>query len=580
MTHSMRLPSLIIAGMLAFLSLPAQAETIEFPEDDFWRALTQSLAGDGPDFEALAKRTPEYRAADEFARDAVLAEQVARLEARHSRVGPETEVLIRASVRLGDYDAVRGGFPVSLFAPGTYLRVGGGLRFSNGSDYAILPATPEEGREIRERERSSSLNSAILRAGDFRRDPGHANGLLATLYQFDYVDGDGGIIASMAHAPQTPSLDDEAVEALVQKTQADILAAASLPPIGSDWSSVRHALTAGYGFAVSDNGAYDDGRFRMVGGRIEEEDLDEAAEFRVGFGNDGDMVAGIFANQDFMARARLPLGEIDTNPTGRGLDCGTPHLADACGVLIFDRIEDVWKLTRAEGVIDLPGADHVAAIEAMLGDNVDAFLRSDVEIAYHPEWLRGDTGGQHFSSGHAVAARYILGEDMGGSPEYIRPTDPWQGGTINHEITLYAVDGAEDRMPLIFTLAPRDLAVPAPASADLAGHRILSGDMEGLTAYEIFEDDRFLPAIKAVIGNADIEALQRASAVSAGGFEEKDGWYVHGGCRAHVCSSEFTSVAVQASDGSVVIVHSVDGTPHVYGADADSLPPVFARHGL
>ncbi|WP_292059952.1 MULTISPECIES: hypothetical protein [unclassified Martelella] len=351
----MRLPSLIIAGMLAFLSLPAQAETIEFPEDDFWRALTQSLAGDGPDFEALAKRTPEYRAADEFSRDAVLAEQVARLEARHSRVGPETEVLIRASVRLGDYDAARGGFPVSLFAPGTYLRVGGGLRFSNGSDYAILPATPEEGRAIREREASSSLNSAILRASDFRRDPGHANGLLATLYQFDYVDGDGGIITSMAHARQTPALDDAAVEALVQKTQADILAAASLPPIGSDWSSVRDALTAGYGFAVSDSGAYDDGRFRMVGGRIEEDDLDEAAQFRVGFGNDGDMVAGIFANQDFMARARLPLGEIDTNPTGRGLDCGTPHLADACGVLIFDRIEGEWKLTRAEGVVDLPG---------------------------------------------------------------------------------------------------------------------------------------------------------------------------------------------------------------------------------
>ncbi|AMM86502.1 hypothetical protein AZF01_21020 [Martelella sp. AD-3] len=62
------------------------------------------------------------------------------------------------------------------------------------------------------------------------------------------------------------------------------------------------------------------------------------------------MVAGIFANQDFMARARLPLGEIDTNPTGRGLNCGTPHLADACGVLIFDRIDGDWKLTRAEGL--------------------------------------------------------------------------------------------------------------------------------------------------------------------------------------------------------------------------------------
>ena len=119
-----RLRAFLLIGALFLSAATASAETIEFPEDDFWRALTQSLAGDGPDFEALAKRTPEYRAADEFSRDAVQAEQVARLEARHSRIGPETEVLIRASVRLGDYDAARGGFPVSLFAPGTYLRVG------------------------------------------------------------------------------------------------------------------------------------------------------------------------------------------------------------------------------------------------------------------------------------------------------------------------------------------------------------------------------------------------------------------------------------------------------------------------
>ncbi len=331
---------LTLAAGLSLLATSASAETIEFPDDSFWRALTQSLTGKGPDLEALAKQSPEYRAADEFSREAVLAEQVALLEAGQMRVGPETEVMMRVSVRLGDYDAERGGFPVSLFAPGVYLQVGGGLRFFNGSEYAILPATPDEGHEIRAREPSSLGGTAILRAGDFRRDPGHANGLLATLYQFDYVDRDGGIIASMAHEPDTLWLDEDAIEALVQKTQADVLEAALLPPIGSDWNTVRDALTANYGFAVSDSHAYDDGRFRMVGGRVEEERLDEAIRYRVGFGNDGDMVGKIFANQSVIAKARLPLGEIDTNPTGRALDCGTPHIADACGVLIFDKLDD------------------------------------------------------------------------------------------------------------------------------------------------------------------------------------------------------------------------------------------------
>lgn len=40
--------------------------------------------------------------------------------------------------------------------------------------------------------------------------------------------------------------------------------AADLPLIGSDRSSVRDALTAGHGLAVSDKGAYDSDRFRTA----------------------------------------------------------------------------------------------------------------------------------------------------------------------------------------------------------------------------------------------------------------------------------------------------------------------------
>ncbi len=421
----MTLKSLLLSAALSCFGITASADVIEFPEDEFWLGLSKSLYGEQPDFEGLAKRTPAYKEADEFSRAEVLAKEVARLEAEQETIAPDTQVLLRVGISLGDYDAARGGFPVSLFAPGIYLDIrGGGMQFINGSDYAVLPMTLEQGKALRTREKDARTDGLLL-VGDFRKAPGSNRRILANVYRFDYVDQNGSILASIINQPSQSAYGIETAD-IVRKAQENILDIARLPPLGSDWSAVRAALTENYGFALSHAVAWDDGKVEIRDGKVACEDLDKAKQLRIGFGNDRKLVAGMFARQTPVQRAKIPEGQIDMGFTGPILDCGTPGIADACGVLILDRIAGNLVLTGVEGMVDLAAPDHEKAFAVIAGPDLPAFLRSDLKIAYMSGWLEG--GSTFAPSGkHLAATRYLIGADLGGSPDYLRPTDPWQG---------------------------------------------------------------------------------------------------------------------------------------------------------
>lgn len=314
--------SLLFSIALTCSASLAGAETVDFPEDDFWRTLTRNLYDGPPDFEALARRSDTYRQADEFARGEVLAQEVARLQGEYEGFGDDLQVRLRAQIRLGDYNAARGGFPISLFTPGTYLDA----RFNDDAKVMIEP------------------------------------------------------------------------------------------------------------------------------GRVVIEELSQAKSLRLGFGNDPEFVGRMFALQSPMARARMPEGQIDVGFTGAGLDCGTPDLLDACGVLILDRVDGNWILTGAEGVVELETADYMQAFPEVVGDDLSAFQRTDQHVAFAANWLAGRTD-EMASGGYAMSARYTLGEALDDGPHYVRPTEPWRLQSVNHEVTAYAVDGAKGRTPLIFTMA-------------------------------------------------------------------------------------------------------------------------------
>ncbi|MCD1635773.1 hypothetical protein K7H91_18555 [Martelella mediterranea] len=106
----MKTKQIIIAVLLCLTAGPAHPEVIEFPDDQFWRNLSQVFAEETPDYDQIARRTPEYRQADEFDKGDVLAEQVLKLKRMKADFGSDEQVLFRAAIRLDDYDAERGGF--------------------------------------------------------------------------------------------------------------------------------------------------------------------------------------------------------------------------------------------------------------------------------------------------------------------------------------------------------------------------------------------------------------------------------------------------------------------------------------
>ncbi|ADO43096.1 hypothetical protein [Ketogulonicigenium vulgare] len=448
----MLLRSLLLTACLTCLSTTGRAELVEFPEDGFWWSVARAIYDREPDFDAEARRSDIFRNADEFARDDVLIQEIARLQQQHIAMTTDLQVRLRVDVRLDDYDSARGGFPISLFEPGTYLGVGHGLIFGNSADYAVLKMDVAEARALREREAQGGRKVGILTLGDFDRAPGNGRMLMANVYNFEYFDQADNLLASLSVQPEERDLDPVAQAQLVSQTQSDLLESIGLPPLGSGWDVVRDALVQNYDYAISDMLYSDDARFRLEVGQVSVDETSDARRLRVGFGNAPDLVSQMFALQAPMARMRIPQGQIDVGFTGRGLDCGTPEILDACGVLIFDKLGGSWILTGAEGVRELDTLDYIQAVPTIVGDDIFAFVRTDQHVAYPTNWVAGRTDEQSSGSA-ALSARYTLGAALESEPRYVRPTEHWRTQSVNHEVTLYAVDGANGRTPVIFTMA-------------------------------------------------------------------------------------------------------------------------------
>jgi len=92
--------------------------------------------------------------------------------------------------------------------------------------------------------RDLGLSGVLLLVGDFRKAPGSRRRILANVYRFDYVDQNGSILASIEKPPAKASVVSEAE--VVGKTQAKILELAHLPPLGSDWPTLRQTLSGNY----------------------------------------------------------------------------------------------------------------------------------------------------------------------------------------------------------------------------------------------------------------------------------------------------------------------------------------------
>ena len=134
--------------------------------------------------------------------------------------------------------------------------------------------------------------------------------------------------------------------------------------------------------------------------------------------------------------------------------CGTPEL-DRCAVLTFSPRDGGHVLTGIHGVIEMPGTLTLTEALAAFGATPEAAgvtLRETL-VAYDREDLRlarkaPVTGGMGVTAMMATA-----GDPAAGTLPY----DPLARTTgitnPGRQVSLFAVDGAEDRVPVIFVLA-------------------------------------------------------------------------------------------------------------------------------
>lgn len=145
---------------------------------------------------------------------------------------------------------------------------------------------------------------------------------------------------------------------------------------------------------------------------------------------------------------------IDVKGTGPGLACYTPKVLDYCAVLEFAPSDNGHILTRAYGVIEMQGAQSLqAAVEKLVGDDaVAAFESFTVKLGYDPVEVKQGMAVQYGGNGGVTAYAAGAGVTQEEAPFYDPLENTLSVNAINREIAVFAIDGAEARVPIIFVL--------------------------------------------------------------------------------------------------------------------------------
>ena len=449
-----------VLGLGLMWGSSSMADTYMNPDRAWWNRFFQAVDGVTPDYDAIARRDPTYLAAGEFDRAAVLQDLIERLQAQQAEIDVSAaEVTISIRAQLGDYSVENSGFPVNIFSQNMNLKYDfNQIFFRNWDDFIIFPATTDEGRTLRERIGQQAVAAEVTMA-NFEKSTARPNAYDGFVTRVAYFAQDGTPLGEFTATEAAP-LAGDVEDGLVTSARDRILEASGIPALGTPWNEAKAILIAAYPYIASDDFAYTD-RGKLVAYRYDAGQVvtDEAhaadSSFRVflqqvdgpwrttsGFSG-GDVLSGMSSAYS-----------VDIKGTGPGLACYTPEINDRCAVLEFSPSEGGHILTRAYGVIEAErSSSPQPAVEALIGANtVGAFDGFTASLGYDPEEVKQGVAVQYGGNGGVEA--YAAG--AGATKEddsFYDPLGNTRGvNTINREIAVFAIEGSETRVPVIFVL--------------------------------------------------------------------------------------------------------------------------------
>ncbi len=444
----------LILSLGAAMSSAAYAETYSNPDPRWWGRFFNAVEGQQPDFEVIAKKDPAYIAASEFDRDEVLTRLVAELKQQQGNIDTATaEITVTISATLGDYSAQAEGFPSSLFVPNMHLPIGvQKLFFRNFEDFRIFPATRDQGKALRERIGTRALTADVtltnIQASTTR--PRAFEGYVSKVI---YTAADGLVVGEFTAREAAP-LPASAAADQVPTTRSKILEMAGIPQLGTPWADAKAIIQSSYPYSASDTFIYTD-KGKVIAYQHDNgiTVLDAPHEADKAFRIYLQQAEGNWRTTRGFSVDLIAGNAVSVRGTGPGLACYTPDILDRCGMLEFSPADGGHILTRAYGIIELERSGSPRdVVEAFVGDSIAAFDGFGAQVDYDADTLK--TGVLANYPGIRGVPAYVMGagEIREGAPLY----DPLQNTTglnpITREVALFAIDGAPDRIPLLFVL--------------------------------------------------------------------------------------------------------------------------------
>lgn len=367
----MRRLLLATAFASAFCINPASAKVAELPDAKFIDLLHSNLMGEAPDFEEQARYTPAYLNADEFSKSEVLKEQADILRQEYLDIAEYDGLLLRVRAEVGEWDGNKGGFPITLFLPGTYVNTGSGsgyttgVGFTNHIEARYWTMAVDEARGIADKLGNNRTVDLMVEISNLHIRDEQQHVITGQVDKVTIFNSENVEIG--AYEVEPPRVVDASADVgAIARSATELL---KVPELGVGLDEAFAWATESFD-GVAWRVRNFDAALKYEGTETREyrDFLPNSETVRIAFGPDFDS-AKIALNTFNFERNKS-----DTEfAFGKNFDCRSPEVLDRCGLLLFEKQDGVHRLVETVLLQEVPNGDYQSLIPTLLGDDLAAY---------------------------------------------------------------------------------------------------------------------------------------------------------------------------------------------------------------